>query len=525
MDRQEMLTRITTADQKWDFIVIGGGATGVGLSVEAASRGYGVLLLEQNDFSAGTSSRSTKLIHGGVRYLQQGNIFLVLEALKERGILRRNAPHLVHNLPFIVPTYDWWEGPFYGIGLKLYDVLAGKEGFGPSEILSKEETLEKIPTVESDGLQGGVIYHDGQFDDSRLVINLAQTAAEQGATLINYMKVVSLIKKNDLVCGVIVHDLENKREYEITSRAVINATGVFSDQVREMDDPLILPYMRPSQGVHIVLDKSFLPGQTAIMVPHTDDGRILFAIPWNDRVVVGTTDTPVTDVSIEPLPFKKEIEFLLTHAARYLTKDPDSTDVLSVFAGLRPLVSKTENLETATISREHTISISRTGLVSIAGGKWTTYRKMAEETIDHAITIARLKYRPSVSENLQIHGYHNHADQFGTLKDYGTDALEIQQLAKNDPSLGKPLPDSSILCAEVLWAVRNEMARTVEDFLARRRRVLFLDARAGINMAPSVAVLMDSVLKKGPDWQQSQIDLFQKKAENYIIQGSGHVSI
>jgi glycerol-3-phosphate dehydrogenase len=518
MDRQEMLTRITPADQKWDFIVIGGGATGVGLSVEAASRGYRVLLLEQNDFSAGTSSRSTKLIHGGVRYLQQGNISLVLEALKERGILRRNAPHLVHDLPFIVPTYDWWEGPFYGIGLKLYDVLAGKEGFGPSKILSKEETLEKIPTVEPDGLLGGVIYHDGQFDDSRLVINLAQTAAEHGAILINYMKVVSLTKKNDLVCGVIAHDLENKKEYELKSRAVINATGVFSDLIRKMDDPFILPYIRPSQGVHIVLDKSFLPGQTAIMVPHTDDGRVLFAIPWHDRVVVGTTDTPVTDVSMEPLPFKKEIDFLLTHAARYLDKNPSAGDILSVFAGLRPLVSKTKNLETATISREHTISISRTGLVTIAGGKWTTYRKMAEETIDQAISIARLEYRSSVSENLQIHGYCKHTDQFGTLKDYGTDALEIQQMVKNDPGLGKPLLNSSILCAEVVWAVKNEMSRTVEDFLARRRRVLFLDARASINMAPSVAVLMDSVLKKGAGWQQSQIDLFQQKAEKYIVQ-------
>ncbi|MEK6193675.1 MAG: glycerol-3-phosphate dehydrogenase/oxidase, partial [Deltaproteobacteria bacterium] len=279
MNREEMLERIADAGQKWDFIVIGGGATGVGVALEAASRGYRIVLLEQNDFASGTSSRSTKLIHGGVRYLQQGNVALVLEALKERGILRRNAPHLVHDLPFIVPTYDWWEGPFYGIGLKLYDMLAGKEGFGPSEILSKEETLEKIPTVETDGLRGGVIYHDGQFDDSRLVVNLVQTAAEQGGTLINYFEAEKLIKKNGLVGGVIARDLESGREYELKSRAVINATGVFSDRIRRMDDPGMLPFMRPSQGVHIVLDRSFLPGETAIMVPHTDDGRVLFAIP------------------------------------------------------------------------------------------------------------------------------------------------------------------------------------------------------------------------------------------------------
>ena len=512
-----MLARIADAGGKWDFIVIGGGATGVGVALEAASRGYRIALLEQNDFSSGTSSRSTKLIHGGVRYLQQGNVALVLEALKERGILRRNAPHLVHDLPFIVPTYDWWEGPFYGIGLKLYDMLAGKEGFGPSEILSKEETVEKIPTVETDGLRGGVIYHDGQFDDSRLVVNLAQTAAEQGGTLVNYIKVVKLIKKNDLVEGVIARDLESGREYELKSRAVINATGVFSDRIRRMDDPGTLPFMRPSQGVHIVLDRSFLPGKTAIMVPHTDDGRVLFAIPWHHRVLVGTTDTPVEDVSMEPLPMDHEIEFLLKHTARYLSKDPEPGDVLSMFAGLRPLVSAKQNLETATISREHTLSISRSGLITIAGGKWTTYRKMAQETVDQAIVIARLNHRPSVTETLQIHGYHHHADQFENLKDYGTDALEIQRLVNNEPNRGAPLPGGSIIRGEVIWAVKAEMARTVEDFLARRRRVLFLDARAAMNMAPAVAELMAAELKKDKNWQKTQIESFRKTALKYLL--------
>lgn len=517
MNREEMLARIADTSQEWDFIVIGGGATGVGTAVEAASRGYQVALLEQNDFSAGTSSRSTKLIHGGVRYLQQGNVSLVLEALRERGILRRNAPHLVHDLPFIVPTYDWWEGPFYGIGLKLYDMLAGKEGFGPSQILSAEETVEKIPTVETEGLKGGVIYHDGQFDDSRLVINLAQTAAEQGAALINYIQVTGLKKKNGLVCGVVAQDLENGRTYELESRAVINATGVFSDRVRQLDDPQSPPIIQPSQGVHIVLDNAFLPGDTAIMVPHTDDGRVLFAIPWHDRVVVGTTDTPVDDISLEPLALKAEIDFLLNHAARYLTKDPAPADVLSVFAGLRPLVSRAENLETATISREHTLSISRTGLVTIAGGKWTTYRKMAEETLDQAIAVARLKPQPSVSETLQIHGYHHHADRFGNLKDYGSDALEIEKLAKSDARLEKTLPGGFVLSAEVVWAVRHEMARTVEDFLARRRRSLFLDARVAMAMAPEVANLMAAELKKGVAWQKTQVESFRKKAQNYLV--------
>ncbi|MDF1592083.1 MAG: glycerol-3-phosphate dehydrogenase/oxidase [Desulfobacterales bacterium] len=517
MNREEMLARIADASQAWDFVVIGDGATGAGTAVEAASRGYQVALLEQNDFSAGTSSRSTKLIHGGVRYLQQGNVSLVLEALRERGILRCNAPHLVHDLPFIVPTYDWWEGPFYGVGLKLYDMLAGKEGFGPSQILSVEKTVEKIPTVETEGLLGGVIYHDGQFDDSRLVINLVQTAAEQGAALINYIQVVGLKKKNGLVCDVIARDIETGREYELKSRAVINATGVFSDGVRQLDDPQSPPIIQPSQGVHIVLDKAFLPGDTAIMVPHTDDGRVLFAIPWHDRVVVGTTDTPVDDISLEPLALKAEIDFLLSHAARYLTKDPASADVLSVFAGLRPLVGSAESLNTATISREHTLSISRTGLVTIAGGKWTTYRKMAEETLDQAVAVARLKPQPSVSETLQIHGYHHHAERFGSLKDYGSDALEIEKLAKSDARLKKTLPGGFVLGAEVVWAVRHEMARTVEDFLARRRRTLFLDARAAMAMAPETASLMAAELNQGADWQKAQVESFRKKAQNYLV--------
>jgi len=517
MNRDEMLARMTDRSQQWDFIVIGGGATGVGAAVEAASRGYQVALVEQNDFAAGTSSRSTKLIHGGVRYLQQGNVSLVLEALKERGVLRRNAPHLVHDLPFIVPTYDWWEGPFYGVGLKFYDVLAGKEGFGPSEILSKKNTIARIPTVETEGLRGGVIYHDGQFDDSRLVINLAQTAAEQGATLTNYVQAVRLVKKNNLVCGIVGIDLESGREIEIKSRAVINATGVFSDRIRTIDDPAAPPFMQPSQGIHLVLDKSFLPGEAAIMVPHTDDGRVLFAIPWHDRVVVGTTDTPVKEVAIDPLPLDHEIEFLLTHAARYLSKDPGPEDVLSVFAGLRPLVSSTATMETATLARDHTLSISSSGLLTIAGGKWTTYRKMAEETIDAAIEIAQLDYQPSVSQNLQIHGYHNHAHKFGALKMYGSDAPEIRALAKKHARRDKKLPADVFLHAEVVWTVQNEMVRTIEDFLARRRRVLFLDARAAMDMAPVVAKLIASQLKKRKSWQKQQVKTFLEKAANYIV--------
>ena len=518
MNRDEMLSRIQYANQPWDFAIIGGGATGLATAIEAASRGYQTILLEQDDFSKGTSSRSTKLVHGGVRYLQQGNVSLVLEALKERGLLRKNAPHLVHNLRFVVPNYDWWEGPFYGIGLKVYDMLAGKHGFGHSKFLSKEKTLEFLPTIETKGLRGGVIYYDGQFDDSRLAINMAQTAAEQSATLINYMKVNRLLKENDIVCGVKAKDLETGTEYEIRAKGVINATGVFTDSILKMDEPEAEKMITPSQGIHLVLDKSFLPGDSAIMVPHTTDGRVLFATPWHDKVVVGTTDTPVTDISLEPRPLAEEVEFLLTHAAHYLTKDPSPGDVLSMFAGLRPLVSQGSDGSTAAISRDHTIHISRSGLVTITGGKWTTCRKMAEDTIDHAATVAQLKDSPSVSADLHIHGFHKNIEKFGDLAIYGADAQSILDLMHENKAYQVKLHTNfTTVAAEVVWAVRHEMARTVEDFLARRTRALLLDARASMEMAPKVAELMARELHKDDAWVANQVHRYRHLAESYLI--------
>ncbi|MBN2420022.1 MAG: glycerol-3-phosphate dehydrogenase/oxidase [Deltaproteobacteria bacterium] len=517
MNRDEMLNRISEKGFTWDFAVTGGGATGMGIAVEAASRGYSVVLFEQDDFGAATSSRSTKLVHGGVRYLKQGNISLVLEALKERGILRRNAPHLVKSQAFIVPTYDWWEGPFYGIGLKLYDLMAGEGGFGHSEILGRDEVLAQIPNIETDGLNGGVKYYDGQFDDSRMVINLAQTAVEQGGVVLNYMKVEKLIKSNNVLCGLVAHDLVSDREYEIKARAIINATGVFTDSIRKLDEPESVPVIQPSQGIHIVLDKTFLKGDAAIMVPRTADGRIIFAVPWQDRVIVGTTDTPVAEIDIDPLPMEHEVDFILENIARYLSKDPEKKDILSVFAGLRPLVSPGKNSDTANISREHMILVSRSGLVTIAGGKWTTYRKMAEAVVDQAIINSQIEFQPSVSETLQIHGYHNHADRFGNLACYGSDALQIQCLVQSNPDLGNFIFKDSIISAEVIWAVENEMAVTVEDFLSRRRRALILDARSAVDAAPVVAKLMAKELKKNKKWQKEQVEAFSAKARKYII--------
>jgi glycerol-3-phosphate dehydrogenase len=519
MNRAEMLGRALERRDPWDIVVIGGGATGMGVAVDAASRGYDVLLVEQHDFGKGTSSRSTKLVHGGVRYLEQGAISLVMEALKERGILRQNAPHLVTDLAFVVPNYEWWEAPFYGVGLKMYDLLAGRYGFGRSEILSKEETLERLPTIRTEGLRGGVVYYDGQFDDARLLINLAATAAEQGAIVLNYAPATALTRGADgLVDGVVARDLESGREFRAAARALINATGPQSDRVRRLAHPDAEPLIAPSQGIHLVFDGSFLPAGHAIMVPHTTDGRVMFAIPWHGHTVVGTTDTPVDDVALEPRPFDAEIEFILETAARYLRKPVTRADVLSVFVGIRPLVRSGTGANTASLSRDHTIHIDPSGLLTIAGGKWTTYRRMAEDCVDHAAMLARLPEKPCVTRNLNVHGFHRQAENFGALAVYGSDALLIQDLIRADPSLAVPLHAALPHCAaEVVWAARAEMARTVEDVLARRTRALFLDARAAIEMAPETARLLARELGRDDAWQAQQVAAFRELAAGYLV--------
>ncbi len=518
MNRQEMLDAAKNKSGYFDVVIIGGGATGLGTAVDAASRGYSALLLEQHDFAKGTSSRSTKLVHGGVRYLQQGNVSLVLEALRERGLLIQNAPHLVRNQSFIVPNYDWWEGPFYGVGMKVYDMLAGKLGLGPSKNLSLQDTIEKLPTLEREGLRGGVIYYDGQFDDSRMAINLVQTAADHGGTLINYAKVTGLIKSNDMMDGVKVKDQLSGDEFEVNGRVIINATGVFTDNIVQMDNPKAKPMIAPSQGIHLVIDREFSPGDSAIMVPHTDDGRVLFAVPWNGKLVLGTTDTPVKETSLEPRAFEEEIEFILKHATQYLTGNPTRKDVRSVFAGLRPLVKAGDDKDTASLSRDHTLIVSKSGLVTITGGKWTTYRKMAQDTIDQAATVAGLNKEDCITENLRIHGWLKNVDKDDPLHHYGSDRVEIQKIIKDTPELGKPLHDRlPYLKAEVKWSVQNEMAMTVEDVLARRTRSLLLDAKASVEMAPEVARLMAEEFGYDNDWQNNQIEAYKKLASSYIL--------
>ncbi len=517
-----MIDRVRARTRPWDMVIIGGGATGMGCAVDAASRGYEVLLLEQHDFGKGTSSRSTKLVHGGVRYLEQGNISLVMEALKERGILRQNAPHLVHDLAFIVPNYDWWEMPFYGVGLKVYDLLAAKYRFGRSQMLSKEETLKRLPTIKTEGLRGGVIYYDGQFDDTRLLISLARTAVEHGATVLNYTRAFGFRKNaQGMIDAVNFSGEETGQVFRAEAKVVINATGAFCDGVRQIVDPESEKLIAPSQGIHIVLDRSFLPSESAIMIPRTDDGRVLFAIPWHGHTLVGTTDTPVNETPLEPKALDEEIEFILHTSQKYLHKPPTREDILSVFTGIRPLVKEggaKSSANTAALSRDHTIEINNAGLLTVTGGKWTTYRRMAEDAVNQALMLADLPEKPCVTKELKIHGYIEDTSHLDDLAQYGSDASQIRKMTASDESLAEKLhPKLFYTAAEVVWAVRNEMARTVEDVLARRTRALFLDAKAAIEIAPKVAAIMAKELDKDEDWQAQQVESFNKVAKNYCV--------
>ncbi len=523
MKRERMLTSLKEqGDTPWDIIVIGGGATGLGTALDAASRGYRTLLLEQSDFSKGTSSRSTKLVHGGVRYLAQGDISLVLEALHERGLMRQNAPHLVKNQSFIIPNYDWWDGPFYTVGMKVYDMMAGKLGLGPSQSLSAEEVLRAIPNLKTEGLCGGVIYYDGQFDDSRLAINIAQTCGEHGGVVLNYMRVTGLLKNSaGLVSGVQVVDQENGDTYSLQAKCVVNATGVFVDEIMHMDEPDAPPLVRPSQGVHIILDKEFLRGDSAIMIPKTSDGRVLFAVPWHDRVVVGTTDTPLDECSLEPRALKEEIDFILSTAKKYLTREPHRKDILSIFAGLRPLAAPPKGSEptsTKEISRSHHLRVSLSGLVTITGGKWTTYRKMAQDTVDKAAMVGGLENQKCRTEDMPIHGWLSNVDYKDPLYYYGSDADYMRDLVSDHPELGKKMHERlPYTPVEIIWSARYEMARTIEDILARRQRALFLDARAAIEMAPQVAKILASELGRDENWQKHQVEQFTELARGYYL--------
>ncbi len=492
-----MLTQLQQTPE-WDIVIIGGGATGLGCAVDAAGRGYKTLLVEQYDFAKGTSSRSTKLVHGGVRYLAQGNIKLVKEALRERAYLLRNAPHVTSVMAFVIPVYSWWDKWFYGIGLTMYEWLAGKLSLGKTKWLSKHKTVQQLPGVNADKLKGGILYYDGQFDDARLAVDLAKTAIQQGATVINHCKAQSFNKQQDRMDAVVLNDEINNVTYTVKAKAFINATGVFADAVMQMDEPGAANLIAPSQGVHAVVNKSFFPGNNALMIPKTDDGRVLFAVPWHNHVILGTTDTPIKNITPEPQPLEEEIQFILHHANRYLSQTITRKDINSVFVGLRPLIKKTGAATTSLLSRDHTILVSKAGLITVSGGKWTTYRKMAEEVIGKAITLANLPQKQCVTRQLAI------------INTFGNKSTGIHQNLH---------PHFPYTAQDIQYFVEHEMAMTVEDVLARRTRILFLNAKVANEVAPAVATAMALILQRDEKWIQDEIAAFTQLSHQYLVSG------
>lgn len=503
MNRTTQIANIKNNIQ-WDIVIIGGGATGLGAAIDAASRGYTCLLIEQYDFAKGTSSKSTKLLHGGVRYLQEGNIRLVLEALRERGRLLINAAHLSSVQAFIIPVFSWWEKWFYLIGLKLYDLMAGSHSIGDTKVLSKKEIIEAIPAINTTQLTGGVLYYDGQFDDSTMCIEMAATAIKHGATVINYCKATGFIKTNQKITGVYIVDETNNDIFEIHSKAVVNATGVFTNTVMQLDDTKLHDYITPSQGIHLMIDPHFFPGTNAMMIPKTSDGRVLFAVPWHGKIILGTTDTAIDKITIEPKPLEEEINFILTHFNKYCSNPITRKDILSVYVGLRPLI-KHSGIQSAQLSRAHSLTVSNSGLITITGGKWTTYRQMAEDTIDNAIFVGKLKKSICITKTLPI----GEPNLKGNI---------LKQIIAENLDWNQPIhPNFAFKKAEIIYAIRNQMALHLEDVLARRIRLLYLDARIAIQVAPEVARIMAKEMEKDAGWTMNEINGFTDLAKQYIV--------
>ncbi|MFZ9661335.1 MAG: glycerol-3-phosphate dehydrogenase/oxidase [Chitinophagaceae bacterium] len=520
MTRSEQLRKLKSG-KEWDILIIGGGATGLGAALDAASRGYAVALVEKADFAKGTSSKSTKLVHGGVRYLAQGNVKLVKEALKERSILLQNAPHVSSIQPFIVPSFKWWERYFYGTGLTIYDLLSGNRGIGRTKMMSKNEVVAEMPYLRKKGLSGGIKYLDGQFDDARLAINLAQTAVEYGACVVNYAMVSQLIQENKRIVGAEITDCLTGEAFHVNARVIINATGVHVDEIIQLEHKGNKPLISPSQGIHIVIDHQKFPVHSALMMPKTDDGRVLFAVPWQGKVIIATTDTPVEEVTDEPVALDQEVDFLINHFNRYTESSISKEDVRSVFAGLRPLLKEKGKTGTAFVSRDHKVIVTNAGLVTITGGKWTTYRRMAKDAVDNAIFVGKLDRRNCISEQIRIHGWamqNVDAGKKSGLFHYGSDAAFIESLFEKQPEWGNEIIEGAELTiAEVVWAVRNEMAMRIEDVLARRNRLLLKDAMLAMKAAPRVAEIMAIEMGKDETWIQEEMKSFMLIAKNYSL--------
>lgn len=519
MTRAELTARLSQPTE-YDVAIIGGGATGLGVALDAAARGYRVVLIESYDFAGGTSSRSTKLLHGGVRYLAQGNVHLVREALHERGAVLANAPHLAQALPFVMPTYSWWQKGFYGLGLKAYDLLAGRAGLGSTEFLNVTQTRNCLPNLKSQNLAGGVKYWDAQFDDARLAVTLARTAASHGALLVNYCAATGLIHEAGKLVGLRCEDRIGGQSFELRAKCIINATGVWVDELRLQDGAMLgrntHAMVAPSQGVHLVVEREFMPAHHALLIPRTADGRVLFAVPWLGKLILGTTDTPRHDLDREPRPFVQEIEFILSESAKYLARAPTRTDVRSVWVGLRPLVKsrKEEGERTQSLSREHTVLVSRSGMVTVTGGKWTTYRAMAEDVLAHCFKAGLLEVRAKgVTQELRLigatrasgPGLPGLSDPPG-LHLYGAEAAMVASLPGSDRLLAEGFSE-----AMVRFAARYEYAHTVEDALSRRSRLLFLDARLAAQLAPRVGQILREETGLDP-----QIEAFKVLAAKYL---------
>ena len=520
MNRKEQIVQLRNTGKKWDFVVIGGGATGLGCAVDAASRGFSVALLESDDFAKCTSSRSTKLVHGGVRYLQKGDVLLVFEALHERGRMKANAPHLVKDQTFLIANYTYWNNFLYFCGLTFYDMLSWGFGYGRSKYIRTRSVIQRLPAIVKKGLKGGIVYHDGQFDDARMAVNLAQTCIEQGGVAVNHVKVNSILHdENGKVCGVKAIDQETGETFELQAKAVINAAGIFVDEVMQMDKPGHKHMVKPSQGVHLVLDMKFLQSKDALMVPKTSDGRVLFAVPWHNRVVVGTTDVLRDHPESEPRALEEEINFILQTAGLYMDPAPTRDDIIAVFAGQRPLAApKQEGKSAKEISRSHKIIVSDNDLITITGGKWTSYRLMAEDTIDKAISMNLVEKRKCITKHLHIHGWRQNPDLTSHYYIYGSDEPALHAMEQEKELYQQKVsPKYDYTIGEVVWAVQHEMARTLDDVLARRVRLLYIDAREALRVAPDVAKVMATVLGKDQAWVDSQVATFVKIAENYII--------
>ena len=510
MNRSESFDSL---QQPFDVLVIGGGATGLGIAVDAVTRGFTTALIEGGDFAQATSSRATKLVHGGVRYLASGQIHLVYEALHERAVMMRNAPHLVKPQAFVLPTYTRRELPYFGAGLLAYDLLSVRSSMGRTRILGRRRTLEQIPNLQPEHLSGSVLYHDGQFNDARLALVLARTAADYGATVLNYARCTRLEHVEGKVTGAVIADTETGREYTIAAKAVFNATGIFTDALRRMDDPETPPLLTVSRGTHLVVAASVLGGGAGIMVPKTRDGRVIFAIPWQGRVVIGTTDLPAPEPAMEPGHTDDEIAFLLETINPFLAKQIGRDDILSVFSGLRPLVTG-KGATTSKISREHHIDVSNSGLITVAGGKWTTYRRMAEDALNYAARKGMLPRRPCVTSRTYLHGAQGPAAEGDAYtREYGSDAKLLRALMHDDPALAEPIaPGLPYSFAQVVYAARFEMARTLEDVLSRRTRALLLDERATLSAAPRVAALLRQELGQDESWAAQQLQQFTELA-------------